>query len=112
MGIRCVKLGEGCLRIPTLTHTHVFGNHNNGYGHLKTAHVQSSAGHHKSESSMVLSWTWFRTTVRFTTFNLFMQIIQSGQITLNTVIIDLAHVSVPVKKDHNSHQPSHMPLRK
>jgi hypothetical protein len=34
-----------------------------------------------------------------------------GQITLNNITIDLTHVSVPAKKDHNSHQPSHMPLR-
>jgi hypothetical protein len=30
---------------------------------------------------------------------------------LNTVTNDLMHVSVPIEKDHNSHQPSHMPLR-
>jgi hypothetical protein len=36
------------------THTHIFGNRNNGYGHLKTADVRSSADRWKSDSSMAL----------------------------------------------------------
>jgi hypothetical protein len=38
---------------PTTTHTHVFGNHNNGYIHLKTAEVQSSVDYRKTEPSTV-----------------------------------------------------------
>jgi hypothetical protein len=33
-----------------------------------------------------------------------------GKVALNTVSNDLMQVSVPAKKDHNSHQPSHMSL--
>jgi hypothetical protein len=35
------------------THKHVSGNHNNGYGHLKTVDMQSSADCRKSDSSTV-----------------------------------------------------------
>jgi hypothetical protein len=38
---------------PALTNTHVFGNHSNGYGHLKTADVLSFADCRKTASSMV-----------------------------------------------------------
>jgi hypothetical protein len=34
------------------TYTHIFGNHRNGYGHLKTADVRSFADCRKSDSSM------------------------------------------------------------
>jgi hypothetical protein len=34
-----------------------------------------------------------------------------GQNALNTVTINLMYVSVPTEEDHNSHQPSHMPVR-
>jgi hypothetical protein len=34
------------------THTHVFGNHNNGYGHLQTADVRSFVDCRKPDSSM------------------------------------------------------------
>jgi hypothetical protein len=35
---------------PTSTHTHIFGNHRNGYGHLKTADVRSFVDCRKSDS--------------------------------------------------------------
>jgi hypothetical protein len=43
------------LIFSTLTHTHDIDNHNNGYGHLKTADVRSSVDYHKTEPSTV--WT-------------------------------------------------------
>jgi hypothetical protein len=48
------------LRFPTPTDTHVSGNHNNGYGHLKTADVRSSVDYRKTEPSMVQTWIWFQ----------------------------------------------------
>ncbi len=36
------------------THTHVFGSHRNGYGHLKTADVRSLVDRRKSDSSTIL----------------------------------------------------------
>jgi hypothetical protein len=30
---------------------------------------------------------------------------------LNTITVDLTHVGVSAEMDHNSHQPSHVPLR-
>jgi hypothetical protein len=33
-----------------------------------------------------------------------------GKNALNIDTNDLTHVSVPIEEDHNSHQPSHMPL--
>jgi hypothetical protein len=38
------------LSFPTPTHTHVFGNHSNDYGHLNTTHVRSLVNHRKTES--------------------------------------------------------------
>jgi hypothetical protein len=35
---------------PAPTHTQVFGNHSNGYGHLKTADVRSSVDWRKTAS--------------------------------------------------------------
>jgi hypothetical protein len=37
---------------PAPTHIHIFGNHSNGYDHLKTADVRSFADCQKSNSSM------------------------------------------------------------
>jgi hypothetical protein len=37
---------------PVPTHTHVFGNHSIGYGHLKTADVRSFADCRKTNFSM------------------------------------------------------------
>jgi hypothetical protein len=42
-----------------LTHIHVFSNHSNDYGHLKTANVRSSADCRKTEQSTVQTWAWF-----------------------------------------------------
>jgi hypothetical protein len=39
------------MSIPMPTHTHVFGSHRNGYGHLKTADVRSLVDRRKSDSS-------------------------------------------------------------
>jgi hypothetical protein len=41
-------------RFPVPTHTHVFGNHSNGYGHLKTADVRIFTDCRKFDSSMAL----------------------------------------------------------
>jgi hypothetical protein len=43
------------LSFPTLTHTHDFGNHSDGYGHLKTVFMQSSMDHRTSDSSIGLT---------------------------------------------------------
>jgi hypothetical protein len=59
----------------TSTHTHDFSNHSDGYGHSKTAFVWSSADHRESNSSIGLTSTRFRTTVRFMTFKLAIKII-------------------------------------
>ena len=55
-GIRSVNFSEDVtdsvghlLSFPMLTHTHIFGNHNNGYSHLKTAYMRSSADCRKPE---------------------------------------------------------------
>jgi hypothetical protein len=48
----------------TPTHTHIFGNHNNGYGHSKIANVRSSADCRKTELSTIQTWTWFRNLAR------------------------------------------------
>jgi hypothetical protein len=42
------------ISFPVPTHTHVFSNHNNGYGHLKTADVRSFVDFQKSDSSTAL----------------------------------------------------------
>jgi hypothetical protein len=39
---------------PAPTHTHIFGNHINGYGHLKIAGMWSFTDCQKSDSSMAL----------------------------------------------------------
>jgi hypothetical protein len=44
------------LNFLTSTHTHDFGNHNNGYDHLKTTFVRSSLNRRKSQSSISLSF--------------------------------------------------------
>jgi hypothetical protein len=59
----------------TSTHTHDFSNHSDGYGHSNTAFVWSSADHRESNSSIGLTSTRFRTTVRFMTFKLAIKII-------------------------------------
>jgi hypothetical protein len=41
------------ISFSTPTHTHIFGNHRNGYNHLKTADVWSSMDCRKTASSMV-----------------------------------------------------------
>jgi hypothetical protein len=44
---------EHLTSFPTPTHTHIFGNHNNSYGHLKTADVRNFADCRKTASSTV-----------------------------------------------------------
>jgi hypothetical protein len=39
------------LSLSKPSHTHIFGNHSSSYGHLSTAHVQSSTNCQKSDSS-------------------------------------------------------------
>jgi hypothetical protein len=43
---------------PMPTHTHIFGNHNNGYSHLKTATcgVQRIAGNQVANGLKPLTW--------------------------------------------------------
>jgi hypothetical protein len=41
------------------THTHIFGNHSNGYGHLKTADVQSFVDCRKLLLRRLETWKWF-----------------------------------------------------
>jgi hypothetical protein len=55
---------DNMLSFPTPTHTHIFSNHSNGYGHLKTAPygVQQIAGNWFSQ--WVEALTRFRTAVR------------------------------------------------
>jgi hypothetical protein len=43
-----------------LTHTHVFGNHSNGYNHLKTTDMRSLVDCCKTEQSLVQTWSWFQ----------------------------------------------------
>jgi hypothetical protein len=47
---------DNFLSFPMPTHTNDFGNHNDGYGHLKTAFARSSADSQKSQSSIGLSF--------------------------------------------------------
>jgi hypothetical protein len=42
------------LSFPTPTHTHIFYNHWNGYGHLKTADVRSSADYQQNHQQFWL----------------------------------------------------------
>jgi hypothetical protein len=52
------------------THTHDFGNQNNGYGHLMIANARSSADCRKTESSMVWTSAPLQTVVRLVTLKL------------------------------------------
>jgi hypothetical protein len=48
------------IGFPMPTHTHVFGNHINGYGHSKIDDVRSSADCRKKEPSVIQTWTCLR----------------------------------------------------